>query len=765
MTNKSNKYPLVTIIVPTVYGGEKPLECLTSIKKLNYPQEKLQIVLIDNNTPDKFYKKIGTKFGKVITIRNSTNVGFPKSVNMAIKKAPASYFFITNDDIVFEKNSLKTLIDFASNNPKVGICGGKQLNYQTKRFMAGGRYFNLFTGQQKNIKGIEKKPINCDQVDGCAMLIKKEVVESIGLFDEGFSPIYGEDLDYCLRAKRVGYLVTYIPAAIFHHHHAHTMSKSPLPQVYFLGFRNRLRVIMKHANPPQILSFFIYHYLLVLPFRVIIKREPIIVPEVRALIWNIKKVRLNFFLSLLLITLFGGLFRILFSIFLPLDPDEAHQLLISKISVVQMLKATLSAYPPIWSLILHSTQIITSNYIFIRLLSSLIGLISIVMIGYLGRIIFNSSRTALLVSIIFALSPTQIYHSANVRVYSLSILASILVLLTLVKFLKSQSLKNSSLLFFSSTFGNYVYYLFPVFSFSIWIYLLLKKKLLRKAFRIYSLIFLLSVIATIPLFFAFMKVEPVPKEILPRFFLTKAFLIPIHYTFAQNLALLMSTKTIDLNLSKLLLLGLALVNSLIVILIFSKKQERYTKFLVFIMILPILLVILFSYLIFSVFGLRSILIFSIPFYLLIGKRLGYYKQLIKKYLIFSIIVVLFTSFFFIKKPQNELDLFLISNMNQDDIILHSEITSFYYFAYKFPQYKHFAAIDSLYTNKITKILLGYLQLDQSVLNSNSFWLIKRVNSPLHEDLLNQFQNKIEKTHKIKTEYNFGEVKISKYKPR
>src|SRR3989304_7443160 len=94
-----NQMPKVSITIPTVYGGKKPMECFDSIRKLNYPQKRLQIVIIDNNTPDQFYKKIETKFGKIITIRNNTNVGFPKSVNMAIKRAPADYFFITNDDI------------------------------------------------------------------------------------------------------------------------------------------------------------------------------------------------------------------------------------------------------------------------------------------------------------------------------------------------------------------------------------------------------------------------------------------------------------------------------------------------------------------------------------------------------------------------------------------------------------------------------------------------------------------------------------------
>jgi len=290
--NKIGKktYPQVTFIVPTARGGQRPLECLRSIQKLNYPKKQIRIILIDNNTKDKIYKKVKKEFKGVTTIRNKSNDGFAKAVNQAIKKLPTDYFFVTNDDIIFEKESIKTLIDYVLDKPEVGICGGKQISPRTKRFLAGGRNFNFFLGWQKDLK-MAKLPTVCDQVEGCTMLIAKKVVAKIGLFDEGFYPAYGEDLDYCLRTKKAGFDVVYNPKAIFYHHFAHTTSKLPLREVYYLGFKNRLRLLIKHANLFQILSFFLFHYLLVFPIRLVVRREPIMIPEARALIWNVKNLR------------------------------------------------------------------------------------------------------------------------------------------------------------------------------------------------------------------------------------------------------------------------------------------------------------------------------------------------------------------------------------------------------------------------------------------------------------------------------------------
>src|SRR3989344_413266 len=280
----------IVIIIPTTLGGDRVIRCIKSIKELAYPQEQIKIVVIDNKTPDKIYLKIRKDFPKVKTIINKKNLGFSKAVNMGINSQKSDYYFITNDDIIFQKESLGTLVEFMERNPEVGICGGKQLLPNSGKFLAGGRNFSFFTGQQSNIKG-KNQPIFCDQVDGCSMLISRSVVNKIGLFDEGFVLAYGEDLDYCIRAKKAGFKIAYHPKSIFFHEYAATTSSLPLEDIYYIGFKNKLRVIIKHANPLQLIVFILFHFLLVLPYRIIWRKEPIVIPEIKAVIWNLNNFR------------------------------------------------------------------------------------------------------------------------------------------------------------------------------------------------------------------------------------------------------------------------------------------------------------------------------------------------------------------------------------------------------------------------------------------------------------------------------------------
>lgn len=283
----SANYPKVVIIIPTLLGGSQVLECLKSIKNLSYPQEKIQIILIDNNTPYKIYKRVQRISKNTMVIKNKKNAGFAKSVNQGIKMINCPLYFVTNDDIVFEKNSLKTLIIYALENKNVGIIGGKQLDYKTKKFRSGGKNFNFFTGLQ-----YEKKhsiiPEKCDTVEGCSMLIKNSTIRKIGLFDENYFPAYSEDLDYCTRAIKQGIGVFYHPGALFYHRVSYTVATLPLQKIYFMSFKNKLRFMIKNAKIYQLLTFVIFHYFLALPYRIVFLGEPILKPEIKAIIWNFK---------------------------------------------------------------------------------------------------------------------------------------------------------------------------------------------------------------------------------------------------------------------------------------------------------------------------------------------------------------------------------------------------------------------------------------------------------------------------------------------
>src|SRR3989338_6681642 len=258
----------------------------------------------------------------------------------------------------------------------------------------------------------------------------------------------------------------------------------------------------------------------------------------------------SFLTNLVLLALLGGLIRLVFAVYLPLDGDEAYQILISNVAVIPMLKATLSAYPPLWSFILHFFEQIFQNYIVVRFLSGIVGTISIIIIGLIGRALFNP-KVGILTALVFALSPTQIYYSSYLRVYAFAILVSLLTFILFINFLKhsSSAFKDNLLLFSIMTLGNYTYYLYPVLTLSLLTYLLYKIRTLGSKFKTFTILFILALLITLPLYLSFLRVEPFPK-----FSLKKFFLIPVHYTSPLNLAIAITPEILSINNLKIMLL-------------------------------------------------------------------------------------------------------------------------------------------------------------------------------------------------------------------
>ena len=104
--------PKVSIVFSNFNGGKEPLECLASIKKLNYPKNKIETIIIDNGSKDKSPEKIAGKFPEVNLIKLKKDIGLPASLNLGIKKSAGKYIFIANDDIIFEKSSIKNMVHF-----------------------------------------------------------------------------------------------------------------------------------------------------------------------------------------------------------------------------------------------------------------------------------------------------------------------------------------------------------------------------------------------------------------------------------------------------------------------------------------------------------------------------------------------------------------------------------------------------------------------------------------------------------------------------
>lgn len=279
-------YPTVSITFPVYNGGKEPIECLNSIVNLNYPKNKIEIVIVDNNSSDGSDKIIKQKFPQVRLIKMKENVGFAKGVNIGIKHSSGAYIFIGNDDIVFEKNSLKNMIEYMEQHPEVGITGGKIfLKSKPNKIISPGFMMNTWTGKiyPAPLPEIAKEP---NWVQGCAMLVPRKVFKKIGLLDEGFSLAYFEDFDYCLRAKKAGFSIRYLPDAIFWHGETTTGNKN-IQRKYYYWYKNKIRFTLKNLSLFHMLSILSIQLLIITPYRFFVLRDGRFIPLIKGLSWNI----------------------------------------------------------------------------------------------------------------------------------------------------------------------------------------------------------------------------------------------------------------------------------------------------------------------------------------------------------------------------------------------------------------------------------------------------------------------------------------------
>jgi GT2 family glycosyltransferase len=223
-------------IVIVNYNAENLLRgCLESIYT-GANGTPFDVWVVDNNSRDNSVRMIKSQFPKVKVIENRSNVGFSKANNMVISQSRSEYVLLLNPDTLVIGDAIDRVVKFMNEHPEVGISGCKVLNKNRTLQLACRRsiptpkvaFFRL-TGLSRlfpRSKVMAKynltyedpeKTHEVDAVSGAFLMIRKKAVEDIGLLDERFF-MYGEELDWCLRAKRAGWAVMYCPSAEIIHY-------------------------------------------------------------------------------------------------------------------------------------------------------------------------------------------------------------------------------------------------------------------------------------------------------------------------------------------------------------------------------------------------------------------------------------------------------------------------------------------------------------------------------------------------------------------
>jgi len=270
------KHVFVSII--NFNGANNTLECLLSLDKINSKNFKISVVVIDNASYEKF-KIQNSKFKiDVKIIRNEENLGFSGGQNVGIKYAldnEADYVLILNNDTIVDKSLIEELLNTAQKDKDIGIVVPKiyfasGFEFHKDRYSKNdlGKVFWYAGGEMdwKNVVGYHR---GVDEVDhgqydriektdfasGCCMLVKREVFEKVGFFDEKFY-LYYEDSDLCERIRRAGYAIAYCPKAILWHKNAGSAggSGSELQDYYIT--RNRMLFGIRYASFRSKLALF-----------------------------------------------------------------------------------------------------------------------------------------------------------------------------------------------------------------------------------------------------------------------------------------------------------------------------------------------------------------------------------------------------------------------------------------------------------------------------------------------------------------------------
>jgi GT2 family glycosyltransferase len=224
----------LSIIIVTWNSEEFIRKCLESCLR-NSEGLSREIIVVDNSSSDGTTPIVREYHSRVSLIENKTNVGYAKANNQGIEKSTGRFVLLLNPDTEIQGNALELMLKFLQANPGIGALGPKLLNPDgtvqpsCREFPTFSTLIWEFTGLSRlfpksRIFGSWRmgyfdfnQPIEVDQPMGSCLMLKRETINQVGLFDETFAMFFN-DVDLCYRIKKAGWKIFFYPDALVVHH-------------------------------------------------------------------------------------------------------------------------------------------------------------------------------------------------------------------------------------------------------------------------------------------------------------------------------------------------------------------------------------------------------------------------------------------------------------------------------------------------------------------------------------------------------------------
>ena len=215
------KNPVVSIIIPVYNQFSYTYGCLKAIL-MQTDNIEYEIILADDCSTDKT-KDISQYAENIVVSKTAGNLGFLKNCNHAAAEARGRYIFFLNNDTNVQRDWLSSLVSLMESDKAIGMAGSKLVFPDGKLQEAGGILWNDGSawnyGRGKNPEASEYNYVkDADYISGAAIMIRKDLWQEIGGFDEQYAPAYCEDSDLAFEVRTHGYRVIYQPLSVIVHY-------------------------------------------------------------------------------------------------------------------------------------------------------------------------------------------------------------------------------------------------------------------------------------------------------------------------------------------------------------------------------------------------------------------------------------------------------------------------------------------------------------------------------------------------------------------
>ncbi|MCB9296642.1 MAG: glycosyltransferase family 2 protein [Lewinellaceae bacterium] len=263
---KEMNWPLVSVIAVNYRNAAVTCDMLDTLRRAGYPA--LEVFLVDNGAEQDQGALFESHYPGLVYIRSAANLGFAGGNNLAIPKAGGKYILLLNNDTIVSPGFLEPMALYMEQHASVGIASPRIYYYGQPDVLqyAGFSTVSRFTGRGRNLARREAgggrfaRSGPTGLAHGACMLVRREVIEQVGLLAECYF-MYYEEIDFCERARRQGWEIHLAAGSSIYHRESASMGRNSPRKTYYL-FRNRW-LFMRLCQPGWAYYLFLAYFLLI----------------------------------------------------------------------------------------------------------------------------------------------------------------------------------------------------------------------------------------------------------------------------------------------------------------------------------------------------------------------------------------------------------------------------------------------------------------------------------------------------------------------